>query len=51
MNVIADQDRILQLVENENDSPQVPRRDKKERKKANIRKAEKNILRNTLERF
>ena len=27
MNLIADQDRILQLVENENDSPQVPRRD------------------------
>ena len=27
MNVIADQDRILQLVDNENDSPRVPRRD------------------------
>ena len=29
MYLIADQDRILQLVENENDSPQVPRRDDK----------------------
>ena len=27
MNLTADQDGILQLVENENDSPQVPRRD------------------------
>ena len=27
MNLIVDQDGILQLVENENDSPQVPRRD------------------------
>ena len=29
MYLTADQDRILQLVENENDSPQVPRRDDK----------------------
>ena len=27
INLIADQDRILEPVENENDSPEVPRRD------------------------
>ena len=47
MNLIADQDRILQLVENENAVLKYPGK----MMKANIRKAEKNLLRNTLERF
>ena len=48
MNLIADQDRILQLVENENDSPRVPRRDDEnehqEGRKEHTEKHVRNIL-------